>query len=118
MIDQVRRHTALRRGGGAAPVALNDEIIPAHETNPDLIALHEALQRLEAIDPQKVRVVELRFFGGLTIEETASALSISPATVKREWAFTKAWLFREIAGMEQPLQPQSAHRPKPNGETR
>ena len=66
------------------------------ERAPALVALDEALSRLASIDPQQARVVELRFFGGLTVEETAGALRISPATVKREWAMAKAWLYRAL----------------------
>jgi RNA polymerase sigma factor (sigma-70 family) len=68
----------------------------------DALALDRALQKLETLDPDQGRIVELRFFGGLTVEESAAALGISPATVKREWALAKAWLFRELSGQTPP----------------
>ena len=70
--------------------------MPQQERDLDLVALDDALKQLEAIDAQQCRIIELRFFGGLTIEETAEVLSISPATVKREWNWAKAWLYNEI----------------------
>lgn len=116
MVDQVRRQTANRRGGGKTPAVLTDEIVPANATNPNLIALHDALLRLEEFDKQKARVVELRFFGGFTIDEAAQALCVSPATVKREWAFAKAWLFRELSSEDSPPR-SNADFPEQNGRT-
>jgi RNA polymerase sigma factor (TIGR02999 family) len=97
LIDRARRMGAVKRGGGQAPVALDDAVAAAAD-GPDLLALDEALAKLATFDERKSRVVELRFFGGLSIEETAEVLAISPATVKREWTLARAWLFREIGG--------------------
>lgn len=100
LIDHARRQTRHKRGGVAVPVELEAAIpLPAHAVDAvDVLDLDRALTRLEAFDPGQARIVELRFFGGLTIEETAAALSVSPATIKREWAVAKGWLFRELSG--------------------
>jgi RNA polymerase sigma factor (TIGR02999 family) len=97
LIDNARRRTAGKRGGGeklrleeAAPVSSDDD------RDENLLALDEALRELETIDPQQSLVIELRYFGGLTIEETAEAMSLSPATVKREWAMARAWLYNAL----------------------
>jgi RNA polymerase sigma factor (TIGR02999 family) len=95
LVDHARAHAADKRGGGVTMIAL-DERIAAAETNVDLLALDAALTRLAVMDPQQARIVELRFFTGLTVEETADALDISPATVKRDWAIAKAWLHHEL----------------------
>jgi RNA polymerase sigma factor (TIGR02999 family) len=99
LIERARaRHTA-KRGGGAVRVTLVDEVIGrAERAGVDVEALHEALERLALVDPARARLVELRYFGGLTIEETAEVLGQSPATVKRGWALARAWLARELAG--------------------
>jgi RNA polymerase sigma factor (sigma-70 family) len=78
-------------------VTLDDGHAPLIETSIDVLALHEALERLAALDEQQARIVELRFFGGLTVEEVADVLEISPATVKRAWTAARAWLYREIS---------------------
>lgn len=96
LVDHARGRRAAKRGGGQARVALDDAVDLAEGRAVDLIALDEALTRLAELDPQQGRLVELRFFGGLTLEETAAALEISLATVKREWTSAKAWLRREI----------------------
>ncbi len=96
LVDHARRHHAAKRGGTALKVSLNDVVLAAEERAEDLVALDDALNRLAAMDPRQGRVVELRLFGGLTVEETAEVLRISPATVKREWTTAKAWLSREI----------------------
>ena len=100
LVDHARARLAAKRGGGAAPVSHAGVAAgtPDGTDEADLIALHEALEKLAALDPDQARLVELRYFGGLTIEETAEALSVSPATVKREWALARAWLRRELAG--------------------
>ena len=85
-------------GGGAQAVTLDEALIVA-EPGRDLVALDEALDALAKMDQRKAKVVEMRFFGGLSVEETADAMSISPATVKRHWAIAKAWLLREIEGV-------------------
>jgi RNA polymerase sigma factor (TIGR02999 family) len=96
LVDHARDHARDKRGGGVVLTSLGDKAI-ALPANIDVIALNEALDRLGAMDPQQSRIVELRFFGGLTIEETAAALGISPATVKRDWIWAKAWLYQQLA---------------------
>src|SRR5215203_2419681 len=92
------RHRA-KRGGTAENVELNDSILIAAESNNlDLIALDDALNRLAKMDEQQAKIVELRYFGGLTIEETSEVMGIAPATIKRDWNLTKAWLYRELGG--------------------
>ena len=97
LIDHARAHARDKRGGGAIQVSLNDGAIIDAGPAEDVVALDEALRELETLDPQKGRIVELRYFGGLTIEETAEVLGISPRTVRREWRRAKAWLFRMIS---------------------
>lgn len=98
LVDHARHAHRLKRGGPAPSLSL-DEAADAASPAPavDLLALDDALDRLAVIDPRQSRLVELRFFGGLTIEEAAVALGISPGTVKREWSTARAWLFREIS---------------------
>jgi RNA polymerase sigma factor (TIGR02999 family) len=96
LVDHARAHGAGKRGDGARRVPLEDAAMIGGAVDIDLLALDEALTRLAAIDPQQSRVVELRFFGGLTMEETAEVMHISPATVGREWRMAKAWLFAEM----------------------
>ena len=97
LVDRARSHHAVKRGGDGERVPLNEAVISA-PTRPDvdLISLDDALAKLTEIDPQQSRIVELKFFGGLTVEEIAEILKISPATVKRDWSLAKAWLHREI----------------------
>jgi RNA polymerase sigma factor (TIGR02999 family) len=97
LVDHARARAADKRGSGQRLVSLDEALIVGATPDFDLLALDEALTRLAAIDPQQSRVVELRFFGGLTMEETAEALRISPATVGREWTLAKAWLYAELA---------------------
>lgn len=96
LVDYARAHAAGKRGDGARKLPLDEEMLIGGVRDIELLALDEALTRLVAIDPQQSRVVELRFFGGLTLEETAEVMRISPATVGREWRMAKAWLFAEI----------------------
>ena len=98
LVDHARAHTASKRGDGAQKVPLDAAMAIGGSMDIGLLALDEALTRLAAIDPQQSRVVELRNFGGLTMEETAEVMHISPATVGREWRMAKAWLFAEISG--------------------
>ena len=101
LVDHARRELREKHGGGAIHVELSDALSKPAEASLDVldaVALDAALQKLEALDPDQGRIVELRFFGGLTVEETAAALGISPATVKREWAVAKGWLYRELTG--------------------
>ena len=97
LIDYARRRNYAKRGGGAPRVSLDDVAVFSDERAAELVALDEALEALAAIDPRQSRVVELRFFGGLTVEETAEVLKISYDMVKREWATAKAWLYREMS---------------------
>ena len=98
LITQARARAALKRGGGEARVTLDEALVAGGGTSLDLLALDDALERLATLDPDGARIVELRFFGGLTVEETAEAMAISPATVKRHWALARAWLARELDG--------------------
>ncbi|HVF43371.1 MAG TPA: ECF-type sigma factor, partial [Pyrinomonadaceae bacterium] len=98
LIDHARTHARDKRGGGALHVSLDEAAVMSAESASELVALDEALRGLEELDPQKGRVVELRYFAGLSIEETAEVLNISPTTVRREWRRAKAWLYRALAG--------------------
>ena len=100
LVDYARSHQAGKRGGEQQKVALDEAIILAPEGVEGVAELDKALAQLEAMDLQQARIVELRFFGGMTVEETAALLGISPATVKREWSLAKAWLRREIKKSE------------------
>ncbi len=92
VLKHARRHGAQKRGGGVSPVQAEDDLLVSPEKASHIVAVDEALQALEKIDPRQAKVVELRFFCGFTIEETASTLDLSPATVKREWTMARAWL--------------------------
>jgi RNA polymerase sigma factor (TIGR02999 family) len=98
LMDHGRRQKARKRGGTGARVTLDEGLAPSVPRELDLMALDEALDALAALDEQKARIVELRAFGGLEVEETAEALGISPATVKRHWAFALAWLQQRLRG--------------------
>jgi RNA polymerase sigma factor (TIGR02999 family) len=97
LVDHARTKKRVKRGGSDVRVSLADLTLSTKAADLDVIALDEALERLETIDKQQARIVELRFFSGLTVAETAEVLSISPATVKRDWSMAKAWLHREIS---------------------
>lgn len=96
LVDHARTRGAAKRGGGVAPVALDEGAVIGGERATEILALDDALQDLARMDPRQARVVEMRYFGGLTIDETAAVLEISPATVKREWNVASAWLRREL----------------------
>jgi RNA polymerase sigma-70 factor, ECF subfamily len=101
LVDHARHELREKRGGAAIHIELNDVNVRADVgaiDALDALALDRALQKLEELDPDQGRIVELRFFGGLTVEETAAALGIAPVTVKREWALAKGWLHRELTG--------------------
>jgi len=98
LVDHARTKKRAKRGGSVIKVSLADATLPVNERDLDVVALDEALNRLAEIDEQQSRVVELRFFSGLTVEETAEVMHISPATVKRDWSMAKAWLHRELSG--------------------
>ena len=102
LIEKARARGALKRGGGRPRVTLDEALVGGGEQSIDLVALDEALERLAAIDAEQARLVELRFFGGLTVEETAETLGISPATVKRHWTVARAWLARELSSAPPP----------------
>lgn len=95
LVDHARRHN-LKRGGGVQYVTLEEAIIVGGDLGPDMVALDDALNALAQIDPRKVQVVEMRFFGGLSVEETAEVLKVSTITVKRDWRAARAWLYREL----------------------
>jgi RNA polymerase sigma-70 factor, ECF subfamily len=97
LVDHARRHN-LKRGGGVEHVALEEAAVVGGGQGPDLVALDDAMNALARIDPRKVQVVEMRFFGGLSVEETAEVLKVSTITVKRDWRAARAWLYRELAG--------------------
>jgi RNA polymerase sigma factor (TIGR02999 family) len=98
LVEHARRRAADKRGGSQIRLTLDQVVAVGGETDLDLLAIEEALDRLAAIDLHQARVVELRFFSGLSVEETAAALSVSPKTVKRDWSVARAWLRREIGG--------------------
>jgi RNA polymerase sigma factor (TIGR02999 family) len=100
LVEHARSRYAAKRGGGEYLLSLSEVDPPAEKRDVNLLALDDALQRLEAFDPQRARLVELRYFGGLTIEETAEVLRISPATVKRDWSLARAWLRSEITNLQ------------------
>jgi len=96
LVDRARARGAAKRGGGRFKVSVSDGVASSNASDIDIVALDEALQSLASIDPRKARIVELRYFGGLTVEETASFLELSPITIKREWLKAKAWLYDEL----------------------
>ncbi len=97
LVDDARSRRADKRGGGWERVTLDEELTPAAPRDVDVLALNRALERLAAFDPQQEKIVELRYFGGLTIEETAEVIGISSATVVREWTIAKAWLRADLS---------------------
>ena len=100
MVDHARERRALKRGGGALKVSLDDAALVTERRSEELLALDEALEKLAALDPLKSQIVELRYFGGLTVEETATFLKMSHRSVEREWTMAKAWLYRALSGRE------------------
>ena len=98
LLDYARKHQAARRGAGGQKVLPEDTMAISHQKPVDVLALDAALDKLNALDADQSRVVELRFFGGLSVEETAEAMGVSPATVKRSWSSARAFLHREITG--------------------
>lgn len=104
LVDSARRHTSIKRGSGGTKISLDEAAAVSGKTaNESLLALDMALQELEKVDAEQSRIVELRYFGGLTIEETAQVLKTSPATVKREWTMARAWLYQAIAGARESI---------------
>jgi RNA polymerase sigma factor (TIGR02999 family) len=98
LVDFARSRGALKRGGGRRRLKLDEALVVSHDPMENLAELDEALKALAKIDSRKEQVVELRFFGGLTVKETAEVLEISPETVKRDWKLAKVWLLRELEG--------------------
>jgi len=96
LVDYARSRRYAKRGGGAIQVSLDEVAIVSQERAEELVALDDALKSLAAIDPRKCEVVELRFFGGMSVEEIARILNVSPVTVMRDWRSAKAWLYRAI----------------------
>lgn len=96
LVDYARQRRYAKRGGGAPTMSLDEALIVSEERSAEVIELHEALEKLVEFDPRKSQIVELRFFGGLNIEETAEVLTVSPGTVMRDWTLAKAWLRREM----------------------
>jgi RNA polymerase sigma factor (TIGR02999 family) len=107
LIDSARRQTSIKRGSGGTKISLDEAANISGETaNESLLALDMALQELEKVDAEQSKIVELRYFGGLTIEETAEVLKSSPATVKREWTMARAWLYNAMSGSrDSPAEP-------------
>jgi RNA polymerase sigma-70 factor (ECF subfamily) len=98
LVDYSRRHSSAKRGGNAEKVYLEESAVVSKGRAADVVELDDALTRLAELDPEQARLVEMRFFAGLSIEETAGVLGVSPATVKRNWSVAKAWLARELRG--------------------
>jgi RNA polymerase sigma factor (TIGR02999 family) len=107
VLDDARRRQRDKRGGDAVLVPIDGVQIPAPAgaDTVDVLELDRALTHLEAVDAEQGRIVELRFYGGLTVEETAAVMGVSPATIKREWAMAKGWLFRALTGGSAPAPP-------------
>jgi len=101
LLDHAKSHQRAKRGGGAVKISLEGPILLSEAPDMNLVALDEALSRLEKMDPQRGRIVELRFFGGLSNEEASEVLNVSPATVQRQWAGARAWLYHELQRDEQ-----------------
>ena len=97
LVDHARRHN-VKRGAGVQHVDLDEAAVAARDRTADLVALDDAMTALARLDPRKGQIIDMRFFGGLSAEETAEALNISPATVRRDWSIAKLWLYRELSG--------------------
>ena len=97
LVDFARGRHRAKRGGGAQPVSLDDSLVVSPTHSADLVAVDDALKGLSKVDDRKAQVVELRFFGGLTVEESAEVLEVSPETVRRDWKLAKVWLLRELS---------------------
>ena len=97
LVESARAKGSQKRGAGAQKVSLDEAVMVQEGPSPDFVALDVALNTLEKVDPRKCKVVEMRFFGGLSVEETADALHVSPGTVMRDWRLAKVWLLRELS---------------------
>jgi RNA polymerase sigma factor (TIGR02999 family) len=100
LVNHAREHVARKRGGDAQRVTLSVVHEPGVPPDVDLLGLHDALGKLEAVDSRKSKIVELKFFGGMTTEEIGEVMQLSPATIKREWSFSKAWLYDAMGGAQ------------------
>lgn len=96
LVDYARKHRSAKRGGDSAPFSLENAAVYSKEQAPEILAVDRLLTRLAELDPQEARIVELRYFAGLSVAQTAELIGVSPATVKREWSVAKAWLMREM----------------------
>ena len=105
LVERARHYQRIKHGGDAERVELDSAMMRVDPALTDLVAVDEALTRLEQTDPRKAQIVSLRYFAGLSIEETAAALDLSPATVKNEWTFARAWLYRALGPLEPPVEP-------------
>jgi RNA polymerase sigma factor (TIGR02999 family) len=108
LIEHARARTARKRGGHDIRVTMDDALAAVEQSGVDVLDLDRALQRLGALNARAAQIVEYRYFGGLSVEEAAAALGSSPATVKREWALARAWLYRELTGGDAPPPPPAA----------
>jgi RNA polymerase sigma factor (TIGR02999 family) len=99
MVDHARQRHALKRGGGAVRITLQESALVTETRAAELLALDEALENLAAFDPRKSKIVEMRYFGGLTVDEIADVLKIHPNTVMRDWNAAKAWLYAQLSGI-------------------
>lgn len=97
LVDHARSHN-VKRGAGVQHIAVDDVAVLTRDRSNDLVALDDAMNALARLDPRKVQIIEMRFFGGLSLEETAEVLKVSPATVRRDWSIAKFWLYRELGG--------------------
>ena len=97
LVDHARTHN-IKRGAGVQHIALDDVAVVSADRTADLVALDDAMNALARLDPRKVQIIEMRFFGGLSVDETAEVLKVSPATVRRDWSIAKFWLYRELSG--------------------
>ena len=106
LVDYARKHRAVKRGGDSPQISLERDAVFSREQSPELLAIDELLTKLAKLDPQEARIVELRYFAGLSVGQTAEVVGVSPATVKREWSIAKAWLTREMKKSGTEIQPQ------------
>jgi RNA polymerase sigma-70 factor, ECF subfamily len=105
LVDHARRRMSAKRGGDAVQVPLDEVLVQVESGGIDVIALDRALEALAAVDGRKSRLVQLRYFGGLSVEEAARVLDVSPETAKRDWKMARAWLYAELAGKQKPTNP-------------